>query len=125
MTVSNKVNCDEQFSPTSRPLPFFHHEERFDKLCCYSACLDPFGIAEGVIPNKAMTSSSVLGPGFEPFHGRLNSMSGSGSWCSTNLDQEAYLQIDLGDRFQVTMLGIQGNALHKWIVEKKIRVSCR
>lgn len=90
-----------------------------------SACLDPFGVAEGIIANEAMRSSSVLGPGFEPFHGRLNGMTGSGSWCGNRTDLDSYLQIDLGERFQVSMIAIQGNDLHEWVIEKKIQINCR
>jgi len=52
-------------------------------------------------------------------------MTGNGSWCGNRTDLDSYLQIDLGERFQVSMIAIQGNDLHEWVIEKKIRVNCR
>ena len=72
-----------------------------------------------------MASSSFLGPGFESFHGRLNGITGKGSWCAKKLDLLQYLQIDLGDRYQVTMIGMQGNAHHEWVLEHRKTVNCR
>lgn len=72
-----------------------------------------------------MTASSYLGPGFEPFRGRLNGVSGNGSWCKAVNDQESYLQIDLGNRFQVSMIAIQGNEIHEFVTVWKKRVNCR
>lgn len=91
----------------------------------FSACLNSFGLKEGLIPNKAVTSSSSLGPGFEPFYGRLDGAAGNGSWCAKYHDLAAYLQIDLGDRYQVSMIAVQGNQLHEWLLEKKKKVNCR
>lgn len=81
------------------------------------ACLDSFGIGERIISDKAMISSTTMGVGFEPFHGRLRGMSGNGSWCGKSSDLDPYLQIDLGDRFQVSMIAIQGNELYEWVQE--------
>ncbi|KAJ7379104.1 hypothetical protein OS493_018903 [Desmophyllum pertusum] len=90
------------------------------------ACFEPFGIEDGVIPDKAITSSSSFGPGFEPFHGRLNSVSGNGSWCALKTtDKAPYLQIDLGSRFQVSMIAIQGNPIYEFVTVLKKRVNCR
>ena len=72
-----------------------------------------------------MTSSSILGPGFEPFHGRLSGASGNGSWCGENTDTEAYLEIDLGDRFQISMIAVQGNEVYEWTFRRHLRVNCR
>lgn len=90
-----------------------------------TACFDPFGIEDDVISDKAMSSSSSFGAGFEPFHGRLNSASGNGSWCKDKNDLSSYLQIDLGNRFQVSMISIQGNDMYEWVNVVKKRVNCR
>lgn len=81
------------------------------------ACLDSFGIGERIISDKAIISSTTMGVGFEPFHGRLRGMSGNGSWCGKSSDLDPYLQIDLGDRFRVSMIAIQGNELYEWVQE--------
>ena len=94
-------------------------------ICFVIACFDPFGIEDGIIPDKAMTSSSYHGPGFEPFRGRLNAISGNGSWCADARDAESYLQIDLGNRFQISMIAIQGNELHEFVTIVKKEVNCR
>ena len=72
-----------------------------------------------------MTSSSFRGPGFEPFRGRLNDISGNGSWCADGRDVEPYLQIDLGNRFQISMIAIQGNEIHEFVTILKTQVNCR
>ncbi len=72
-----------------------------------------------------MTASSYLKPGFEPFRGRLNGVSGNGSWCSAVIDLNSYLQIDLGNRYQVSMIAIQGNDLNEFVNVMKKRVNCR
>lgn len=95
------------------------------EICFVIACIDPFGIEGGIIPDKAMTSSSSRGPGFEPFHGRLNDVSGNGSWCADERDLESYLQIDLGNRFQVSMIAIQGNELKEFATVWRKQVNCR
>ena len=95
------------------------------EICFVVACFDPFGIEVGIIPNKAMTSSSFRGPGFEAFRGRLNDISGNGSWCADASDVESYLQIDLGNRFQISMIAIQGNELYEFVTTFKKQVNCR
>ena len=95
------------------------------EICFVIACFDPFGIEVGIIPDKAMTSSSFRGPGFEPFRGRLNDISGNGSWCADASDVESYLQIDLGNRFQISMIAIQGNELYEFVTIVKTQVNCR
>ena len=90
-----------------------------------SACFYPFGIEDGLILHKAVTASSYRGPGFEPFRGRLNDMSGNGSWCGAVNDKESFLQIDLGGRFQVSMIAIQGNELYEFVDVLKKIVNCR
>ena len=98
----------------------------FSSFCFIAACFEPFGIEDGVIPDKAITSSSSFGPGFEPFHGRLNGVSGNGSWCALKTtDKAPYLQIDLGSRFQVSMIAIQGNPIYEFVTVLKKRVNCR
>lgn len=95
------------------------------EICFVIACFAPFGVEDGIIPNKAMTSSSYYGPGFEPFRGRLNGDSGNGSWCADARDVESYLQIDLGDRFQISMIAIQGNELFQFPTIHRVQVNCR
>jgi len=94
------------------------------EICFVIACFDPFGIEDGTILDKAMTSSSFLGPGFEPFRGRLNDISGNGSWCADRRDVESYLQIDLGNRFQISMIAIQGNELQEFVTTVSKQVNC-
>lgn len=97
----------------------------YDEVRFVAACFNPFGIADDAIPDKSMTSSSNLGAGFEAFHGRLNRASGNGSWCKGKLDISSYLQIDLGNRFQVSMIAMQGNRLYEWVTVLKKKINCR
>ena len=46
------------------------------------------------IPDSSISASSHAGKHFQPYFGRLNSLSYSG-WCTSELDDAQYLLIDL------------------------------
>ena len=122
--LQTSVNNFRRFPVVRSPSLVIEINEETE-ICFVIACFDPFGIEDGIIPSKAMTSSSFRGPGFEPFRGRLNDVSGNGSWCADERDVESYLQIDLGNRFQISMIAIQGNELPQFAIIYREQVNCR
>ncbi|XP_071959436.1 uncharacterized protein [Antedon mediterranea] len=71
-------------------------------------CLDQLGIEDGTIPIENITVSSVHSPSLEVEYSRLNSQEGGGSWSSASLDQDQWIQTDLGDTKQITGVMTQG-----------------
>jgi len=81
---------------------------RVEVFGCPYSCDRPFGISYRAIPDKAVTASSSL-ENHPPSSGRLNRGSfNKGSWCAKTLDQQQYLQFDLGADSRVTHIATQG-----------------
>lgn len=72
----------------------------------------PVGVADrNKIPDSRMTASSVRGPQYLPYYGRLDKSIGGGGWCSKNRDTSTdYLQVDLGSVQSVCATKSQGKA---------------
>ncbi|KAI1902119.1 hypothetical protein AGOR_G00041430 [Albula goreensis] len=60
------------------------------------------------LPHNAFTSSSVFSSGYNPGYAKLNRRGGAGGWSPTESDNYQWLQVDLGNRKQVTAIATQG-----------------
>ena len=64
-----------------------------------------------------MTASSDQGLTHEPADGRLFDRTGNG-WCAEHKNQEDWLQVDLGEEFQVCAVATQGFPTYKqWVTD--------
>ena len=71
----------------------------------------------GLIPNSAITASSLLTPAYTPENARLNYKGGAGrygGWKPAKNDHSQWLQVKFGRKTRVTGIATQGyhNALH-------------
>jgi len=77
-------------------------------------CLDDLGAGTGEIPNNAMTASSYLDPGYQPWLGRLYNP--HGAWCSATNDGTQYLQVQFSQVREIRQLRTQGSLSEKaWV----------
>lgn len=72
-----------------------------------SVCFEPLGVANGLIPDTAITASSSLDDDMRPYNGRVLKASSSktasrGCWCARKSDTAQYLQVDLRRSMAVT-----------------------
>ena len=63
-------------------------------------CFEQLGVANGLIPDDAITASSSLDDSLRPYYGRVLKASSSktasrGCWCARKSDTAQYLQVDL------------------------------
>ncbi|KAL9978250.1 hypothetical protein ACROYT_G015746 [Oculina patagonica] len=74
------------------------------------------------IPDKQMTASTYYSSGFKPANGRLNRGS---SWCTrTPSRTDEWLQVDLGQIFEVCGVATQGaKRYNEWVIEFKLSYS--
>ena len=77
-------------------------------ICVIVVCFEPLGVANGLIPDDALTASSSLDDNMRPYYGRvLKTSSGKtasrGCWCARKSDTAQYLQVDL--RRSMTLTG--------------------
>ncbi|XP_078380198.1 lactadherin-like [Oculina patagonica] len=79
-----------------------------------------------VIPGNHLTASSQRGALYQPAYGRLGSTSGDG-WCAKEADRnDDWLQVDLGNIFEVCGVGSQGNRekdIDEWVTAFTISYS--
>lgn len=79
-----------------------------------------------VIPDNHITASSQRGAHYQPSYGRLGSTSNDG-WCAKNADRsDDWLQVDLGNTFEVCGIASQGNRnrdIDEWVTAFKISYS--
>ncbi|XP_036374731.1 contactin-associated protein-like 2 isoform X2 [Megalops cyprinoides] len=60
------------------------------------------------LPHNAFTGSSVFSSGYNPGYAKLNRRGGAGGWSPLDSDHYQWLQVDLGNRKQVTAIATQG-----------------
>ena len=103
------VNCRELDSQRSRI--FF----------CFSACRFPAGVESKLIPDSSFTASTVAtSPQTFPAHNaRLNLVP---PWAASVQDQNQWLQIDLGQKSNITGVATQGQ-WQRWVKTYKISYS--
>ena len=83
------------------------------------------GMESNILPNSAITASSVWGSGLESWRARLNNVPYGHAGCWTGLSiQGEWLQIDLGKETIVTKLATQGRpSVDQWVKSYKILFS--
>lgn len=74
----------------------------------FLARIAPLGIQKNRIHDAAMTAFSHAGPGSEPWRARLDSGFQSEAWRAGEDTTEQYLQIDLGERHNISHVATQG-----------------
>ena len=85
-------------------------------------CTDALGAGSGHLPNKAMTASTFLGPGYQPWLARL--FNPDGAWCSATTDEHQFLQIQFAQIRLIRELRIQGSVAKKaWVKAYKLEYS--
>lgn len=75
------------------------------------ACDAPFGVSNDVIPNSAMTASSIWSTNYRPYYARLNRNLGSGGWCGRDampVNPDDWFQVDLGRDRLISAIATQG-----------------
>ena len=90
-----------------------------------TACpIQPLGMENKEIPNRAVTASSYHGPGHEPRQARLNNnqkSGGTGSWSTLPNTIGQYLQIDLGKKRVISKIATQGRpSMDQWVKSYKL-----
>ncbi|KAJ8336730.1 hypothetical protein SKAU_G00379500 [Synaphobranchus kaupii] len=60
------------------------------------------------LPHNAFTGSSTFSSGYAPGYAKLNRRGGAGGWSPVESDNYQWLQVDLGNRKQVTAIATQG-----------------
>ena len=77
-------------------------------------CTHDLGAGTGEIPNKAMTASTYLGPGYQPWLARLYNP--HGAWCSATNDADQYFQVQFPQVREIRQLRTQGSVAQKaWV----------
>ena len=81
-----------------------------------------------VLPNSAITASSIWGSAHEPWRARLNNVPNGhwGSWSAATNQIGEWLQIDLGRETVVTKIATQGRpptCCSQWVTSYKILFS--
>lgn len=100
----NLLNCRE-------PFPFSSAE-----------CTNDLGAGTGQLPNKGMTATSYLGPGYQPWLARL--FNPDGAWCSARNDGSQYLQVQFAQIREIRQLRTQGSvAKNSWVTKYSIEYS--
>ncbi|XP_015747560.1 PREDICTED: lactadherin-like [Acropora digitifera] len=100
-------------------------------LICEECRIQPLGMENKEIPNRAVTASSTWKShaGCEPWQARLNNAQGpgtSGSWCALQNNIGEYLQIDLGKERVVNKIATQGRpstVYFQWVTSYKLLFS--
>lgn len=91
------------------PLPLFH----------FTACQEPLGMADNVIPFSVLTVSTWLSADKTKNSARLH---GTSAWCAKTNDIYQFLEVDLGDVHLVTGLAVQGNpTADEWVTGYALR----
>lgn len=75
------------------------------------SCKDPLGMESGLIPNSAITASSMWSAAYGPENGRLNYKGGTGrygGWFAAKNDHSQWLQVNFGRETKVTGIATQG-----------------
>ncbi|CAH1240852.1 EDIL3 [Branchiostoma lanceolatum] len=95
------------------------------KYRCFTACGKPFGMISGAIPDGSICASSYLGPGHQPYRGRLNGVAGAGAWTAKTNTIGQWLQVDLGETERVTGTIVQGSHYGNahWVTSYKLQHS--
>ncbi|XP_071959441.1 uncharacterized protein [Antedon mediterranea] len=79
-------------------------------------CVHRLGIEDGTILDEQLMASSEFSGQYSAKYGRLNSVSGSGAWSSGVLDNNQWLQVDLGSLTKVTGVITQGRpTFSQWV----------
>ncbi|XP_061110174.1 contactin-associated protein-like 2 isoform X1 [Conger conger] len=60
------------------------------------------------LPHSAFSGSSTFSSGYAPGYAKLNQRGGAGGWSPAENDNYQWLQVDLGNRKQVTAIATQG-----------------
>ena len=86
---------------------FFHFCAVKQSLHLPLACFEPLGVANGLIPDKAMKASTSLDDLYQPYYGRIINVSSkrnvvNGCWCARKVDTTQYLEVDLRRSMSVT-----------------------
>ncbi|XP_048587674.1 lactadherin [Nematostella vectensis] len=81
--------------------------------CGASTVISGGPVAVGVasrlaIPDSHLTSPSSIDALHGPEHARLDTKVAGGGWCAVTCDPTAFLQIDLGKSWEITMVEVQG-----------------
>ncbi|XP_031559858.1 EGF-like repeat and discoidin I-like domain-containing protein 3 isoform X2 [Actinia tenebrosa] len=95
----------------------------------FSDCSVAVGVENGQIANAQMTSSSHSQSHF-PYYGRLNNknkvVDGNvswGAWCTNEVRNKQYLQVDLGNTRSISGVAIQGYAKGGWVTKFMLQYS--
>lgn len=79
-----------------------------------AGCSNDLGAGSGELSNEAMTASSDLGPGFQPWLARL--LNPDGAWCTGTNNGSQYLQIHFSQIREIRQLRTQGSVAKKaWV----------
>ena len=86
---------------------------------CYTK---PVGVSDlSKIPDNSITASSQYSDGYQAAYGRLNGNRGDG-WCAKEAGRnDDWLQVDLGETFQVCAVATQGDRNgNEWVTDFKL-----
>lgn len=91
-------------------------------------CQDAFGMESGAITDGQISASSEHSARLAAIRGRLNvqhSPGKGGSWAAQYLDQNQWLQIDVGSQYtKVTCVATQGRSDHpQWVTKYMLQYS--
>eukprot|EP00118_Oscarella_pearsei_P005447 m.25086 g.25086 ORF g.25086 m.25086 type:complete len:509 (+) comp28733_c0_seq3:70-1596(+) len=111
------------------PVSWYGHiSMRAEFFGCHNACESPLGMTTGSIPNSALATTRSHTKNHNQRFSRLNTVNfgpNSRAWAAFHLDQEQYLQIDIGYTTKVTAVGTQGRSAccDQWVKSYRIYYS--
>ncbi|XP_068712219.1 retinoschisin-like [Montipora foliosa] len=91
-----------------------------------TGCRDILGVSSGLIKDIQLTASSSYDEHHQPYHARLNkTVEGSrGGWCSAFADEMEFLEINLGNRTNISGISTQGQSMFdNWVTMYELSYS--
>ncbi|XP_022106177.1 uncharacterized protein LOC110987618 [Acanthaster planci] len=99
---------------------------RFEIVGC-QGCRAPLGMADGSVPDSAITASTVQSVDFQPHFGRLynsnlTTTSGFAVWCASSADQYPWISVDLSRALFISGVITQGaQCCQYWVQTFKVK----
>ncbi|XP_072910474.1 contactin-associated protein-like 2 isoform X1 [Hemitrygon akajei] len=76
------------------------------------------------LPHSSFRSSSVMSGSYVPGYAKLNKRGGAGGWSPLDTDHYQWLQLDFGNRKQVTAIATQGRySSSDWVTQYRLLYS--
>ncbi|KAK2563931.1 EGF-like repeat and discoidin I-like domain-containing protein 3 [Acropora cervicornis] len=91
-----------------------------------AGCHGILGVSTGLIKDSQLSASSSYDERHQPYHARLNkTVQGSrGGWCSAFADETEFLEVNLGNKTNVSGISTQGQSMFdNWVTKYALSYS--